>query len=88
MNFLFHFYHYWFLVILCISFKRKSTDTRFFYLGLFSPILLQFSDIFHWRYSAFVYVFFVFYIISYKNGLKYFLKIRKNDMNNIKNKTL
>lgn len=53
-------------------FKRKSTDTRFFYLGLFSPILLQFSDIFHWRYSAFVYVFFIFYILSYKNGLKYF----------------
>lgn len=69
-------------------FKRKSTDTRFFYLGLFSPILLQFSDIFHWRYSAFVYIFFVFYIMSYKNGLKYFLKIRKNDINNIKNKTL
>lgn len=53
-------------------FKKKSTDTRFFYLGLFSPILLQFSDIFHWRYSAFVYVFFVFYIMSYVNGLKYF----------------
>ncbi|QKF58968.1 hypothetical protein [Aliarcobacter lanthieri] len=55
-------------------FKRKFTDTRFFYLALFSPILLQFSDIFHWRYSAFVYVFFVFYIISYKNGLRYYLK--------------
>ncbi len=58
-------------------FKRKSTDTRFFYLGLFCPILLQFSDIFHWRYSAFVYVFFIFYIISYKNGLNYFINIKR-----------
>lgn len=53
-------------------FKRKIADNRFFYLGLFSPMLLQFSDIFHWRYCSFVYVFFIFYIISYKNGLKYF----------------
>ena len=67
-------------------FKRKFADTRFFHLALFSPLLLLFSDIFHWRYSAFVYVFFIFYIISYKKGLQYFLK--KNDINNIKNKII
>lgn len=58
-------------------FKRKFADSRFFYLALFSPMLLLFSDIFHWRYSAFVYSFFIFYIISYKNGLQYFRKLEK-----------
>ena len=58
-------------------FRRKYADSRFFYLALFSPALLQFSDIFHWRYSAFVYVFYVFYIMSYKNGLNYFTNIKK-----------
>lgn len=67
-------------------FKRKFADTRFFYLALFSPLLLLFSDIFHWRYSAFVYVFYVFYIISYRNGLKYDLIIRHKNYSNMINK--
>ena len=58
-------------------FKRKIADNRFFYLGLFSPMLLQFSDVFHWRYCSFVYVFFIFYIISYKSGLNYFINIKR-----------
>lgn len=46
------------------SFKDNKNDSRFLYLALFSPVLLLFSDIFHWRYSSFVFVFLLFYFFS------------------------
>lgn len=46
------------------SIKENKNDSRFLYLALFSPIILLFSDIFHWRYSSFVFVFLLFYFFS------------------------
>lgn len=47
--------------------KKNLANKCFFYLALFSPVFLMFSSIFHWRYSSFVYVFYLFYLFSNDN---------------------
>lgn len=50
-----------------VYFKKYNSNKVYFYLALFAPILLMFSNILHWRYSSFVYVFYLFYLFSNDN---------------------
>jgi len=56
------------LSIYCFCMKKKSRkDKRYIYMALVSPVIVMFSDIFHWRYASFVYIFYLFYLFSSKD---------------------